>query len=280
MNRTNYHSHSTFCDGHATMEEFVQAAIAMGYTSYGFSSHAPLPYHTRWNMDAENLEAYFAEANRLKIKYNGIINLYVGLEIDYLNEQYNPTTAPFVELPLDFAIGSVHTVLSADGIPYEVDGSPERFRVTMTTVFHDDIELVVRQYFKRELRLLELGGFDIVGHVDKIYQLAQLLRTEITTEFWYNELVNQCFTKIVEHNYIVEMNTKAYELKGLFFPEARHYPALHEMGIRIVVNSDAHYPQRIDSGRYAGLKLLKDSGYTHVAQLENGQWTDVEIDLN
>lgn len=280
MNRTNYHSHSTFCDGHATMEEFVQAAIAQGYTSYGFSSHAPLPYHTRWNMDAENLEAYFAEANRLKIKYNGIIELYTGLEIDYLSEQYNPTTLPFIELPLDYAIGSVHTVISSDGIPYEVDGSPERFRTTMTTVFHDDIELVVRQYFERELRLLELGGFDIVGHVDKIYQLAMLLRPEITTENWYNELVNQCFTKIAERNYIVEMNTKAYEQKGLFFPETRHYPTLREMGIRIVVNSDAHYPERIDSGRQAGLKLLKDSGFTHVCQLQNGHWIDAEIELN
>ena len=51
MNLTNYHSHCVFCDGRADMESFVRFAVAQGFTSYGISSHAPLPYHTAWRSE-------------------------------------------------------------------------------------------------------------------------------------------------------------------------------------------------------------------------------------
>ena len=43
-NLTNYHSHSLYCDGRANMEDFVRFALSEGFTSYGFSSHAPRHY--------------------------------------------------------------------------------------------------------------------------------------------------------------------------------------------------------------------------------------------
>ena len=45
-NRTNYHSHCSFCDGKAPMEEFIKEAIRQGFSAYGISSHAPLPFAT------------------------------------------------------------------------------------------------------------------------------------------------------------------------------------------------------------------------------------------
>ena len=50
-NLTNYHSHSLYCDGRAGMEDFVRFALSEGFTSYGFSSHAPLPFSTAWTME-------------------------------------------------------------------------------------------------------------------------------------------------------------------------------------------------------------------------------------
>lgn len=51
MNLTNYHSHCLYCDGRADMDSFIRFAISEGFTSYGVSSHAPLPFplHGRWN---------------------------------------------------------------------------------------------------------------------------------------------------------------------------------------------------------------------------------------
>lgn len=85
-NLTNYHSHSLYCDGRAGMEDFVRFALSEGFTSYGFSSHAPLPFSTAWTMEWDIMDDYLSEFHRLKEKYAGRIELYIGLEIDYLNE--------------------------------------------------------------------------------------------------------------------------------------------------------------------------------------------------
>ena len=50
-NLTNYHSHTSFCDGKAPMESFIEEAIREGFTSYGVSSHAQFQFLTRWTID-------------------------------------------------------------------------------------------------------------------------------------------------------------------------------------------------------------------------------------
>ena len=42
---TNYHGHCHYCDGQEPPEAYVRAALEQGMRSYGFSSHAPLPYN-------------------------------------------------------------------------------------------------------------------------------------------------------------------------------------------------------------------------------------------
>ena len=43
MMKTNYHTHTTWCDGKDTPEAVVVAAIDKGFDAIGFSSHAMLP---------------------------------------------------------------------------------------------------------------------------------------------------------------------------------------------------------------------------------------------
>lgn len=69
------------------MEEFVRHAIDAGFTAYGVSSHAPLPFPAIWTLAQEQLPEYLTELDRLKVKYADRIELYAGLEIDYLNEE-------------------------------------------------------------------------------------------------------------------------------------------------------------------------------------------------
>ena len=126
-NLTNYHSHSLYCDGRAGMEDFVRFALSEGFTSYGFSSHAPLPFSTAWTMEWDIMDDYLSEFHRLKEKYAGRIELYIGLEIDYLNEASNPSIARFRELPLDYRIGSVHLLYTDQGEVVDVDETADTF---------------------------------------------------------------------------------------------------------------------------------------------------------
>lgn len=97
MNLTNYHSHCLYCDGRADMDSFIRFAISEGFTSYGVSSHAPLPFPTAWTMEWDSMEDYLEEFRRVREKYAGKIEFYVGLEIDYLNEESNPSVSRFRE---------------------------------------------------------------------------------------------------------------------------------------------------------------------------------------
>lgn len=113
-NLTNYHSHCLYCDGRANMEDFIRFAISEGFTSYGISSHAPLPFSTAWTRNGIGWMIYLSEFSRLKEKYADKIELAIGLEIDYLDEDSNPSLPRFQDLPLDYRIGSVHMLYSPE----------------------------------------------------------------------------------------------------------------------------------------------------------------------
>ena len=276
-NLTNYHSHCLYCDGRANMEDFVRFAISDGFTAYGFSSHAPLPFATAWTMEWDNMNDYLSEFNRLKEKYSDRIELYVGLEIDYLNEESNPSIPRFRELPLDFRIGSVHLLYNDAGEVVDVDVPADKFRHIVDEQFHGDLDRVIKLYYERSLRMVKLGGFDIVGHADKIHYNASCYRPGLMDEKWYNDLVLSYFDIIVQKGYMMEVNTKAFLDLGIFYPNERYFSYLYHKGVKLMVNSDAHYPERINNGRLQALNALKLSGYTSVMELHQGVWKSVPI---
>lgn len=277
MNLTNYHSHCSFCDGRAPLEEFVKEAISQGFYSYGVSSHAPLPFPTRWTMEWEQMEAYLDEFNNLRQKYADEIELYVGLEIDYLNEESNPSVARFTELPLDYRIGSVHLLYDAAGEVVDIDCSPAVFKERVDRHFNGDVLRVVRMYFDRLFRMVELGGFDILGHADKMHYNASCYHPGLLDEPWYEALMKDYFSLVASRGYLVEINTKAYDSLGTFYPNSRYWELMKEYQIKVLVNSDAHYPERINAGRMEALRLLQAKGFATVAELHQGSWREVPI---
>ncbi len=59
--KTNYHSHSEFCDGTGQLEEYVKADINKGFDAFGFSGHAPRPFKNDGVIQQNNLLSYFDE---------------------------------------------------------------------------------------------------------------------------------------------------------------------------------------------------------------------------
>lgn len=277
MNLTNYHSHCSFCDGRAPLEEFVKEAIRQGFYSYGVSSHAPLPFPTQWTMEWEQMEAYLDEFKNLRSKYADEIELYVGLEIDYLNEESNPSVARFTELPLDYRIGSVHLLYDAAGEVVDIDCSPAVFKERVDRHFNGDVLRVVRMYFDRLFRMVELGGFDILGHADKMHYNASCYHPGLLDEPWYEALMKDYFSLVASRGYLVEINTKAYDSLGTFYPNSHYWELMKEYQIKVLVNSDAHYPERINAGRMEALRLLQAKGFATVAELHQGSWREVPI---
>lgn len=276
-NKTNYHSHSHFCDGRAPMEEFIKEAVKEGFLAYGISSHAPLPFQTSWTLEQEKVPAYLTEIELLKKKYEGQIELYAGMEIDYLNEEQNAAIDYFQEMPLDYRIGSVHLVYTPAGKIVDTDTRAENFKRICTEDFGGDLKALVTAYWEASIRMIERGGFDFIGHVNKIAYNAAQCEEGVFEERWYQQKLADVFACIAEKDLMVEINTKGYREKGCFFPDVNDWHYLKQWSIPIVVNSDAHYPERVNAGRPEALKRLKEAGFRTVRQLMGGKWQEVEI---
>ena len=84
----NLHTHTYRCN-HASGkdEEYVIKAIENGYSTIGFSDHAPYlfpnGYVSSFRMLPNEAEGYAKSINSLKEKYKGKIDIKLGLELEY-----------------------------------------------------------------------------------------------------------------------------------------------------------------------------------------------------
>ena len=113
---TNYHTHTTYCDGNSTPAEIVREAVSLGMREIGFSGHSYTECDS-YSMSKENTRAYISAVRQLQKKYTGSIKILLGIEQDYYSEE--PTEG------YDYVIGSVHFV-KKDGVYLSVDASKER----------------------------------------------------------------------------------------------------------------------------------------------------------
>ena len=199
-------------------------------------------------MKAEDVDAYLAESGRLKSEYDGRMSVLTGMEIDYVSDEFGPHTDYFKRLPLDYRIGSVHFVRTKDGRPVDVDGPAERFLKYLDTEYDGDLRYVAETYFKMDLEMLERGGFDIIGHLDKIGDNGSHSQSDLEDQPWYAELVEQVIAKAVEKGVIIEVNTKKFVTGGRFFPAERWWPLRKKYGARLILSTDAHYTDKVASG--------------------------------
>ncbi len=252
----NFHSHTQFCDGRATMEEMLKSAIDEKINYYGFSPHSPIKCESTCNMSVECVKQYFDEFYRLKEIYADNIHAYVSMEIDYLNRDFGPHIDYFQNLNLDYRIGAVHFVENQDKIFIDCDGRYERFKLRLHDAFRNDIRYVVEKYFEQVLTMIELGGFDILAHFDKIAHNASLSQPGIENQHWYEALIDDVVRLAFDKKIIVEVNTKAYDEHKRIFPHNRWLYKIISSKLPIVVNSDAHYPDKINAGRKETIKII------------------------
>lgn len=255
--RYNLHSHTQFCDGRGTMDQFARAAADAGLLHYGFTPHSPVPFDTPCNMKADDVPAYLAEVERIRKKYD-TVQFYAGMEIDYLGPDWGPAHPYFAGLDLDYSIGSVH-FLPAKSDPsrfIDVDGRPERFVQYMHEYFDDDIEYVVEEFYRRSSAMVRAGGFDILGHLDKIGANASYYLPGIERRRRYLDALNALVDDVIASGVCVEINTKSLAQTGRLFPRETVVARLYRAHVPLLVNSDTHYPDLINAGRPYALSLL------------------------
>lgn len=281
LSNSNFHSHCTFCDGRSHPEDFVLFAIAHKFRAYGFSSHSPLPFETFWNMSETDMPEYITEINRLKNKYAEYIEIYTGLEIDYLDPTYNASISYFQNLPLDYRISSIHFLPWTSPLLEEnmvcIDGPYKDFENGINKHFGGSIRRITEFFFESSMQMIKAGGFDIVGHIDKIYMNGSKHPDFNIHADWYQKPFLKLLDLVAEKELMIEINCKNKTRKGQTFPHIESYQELKKRNISVMVNSDCHFPDLVNDGREETLAMLKKAGFRTTCELVKGKWQNVDI---
>ena len=246
--KTNYHQHTTWCDGHDDAETMIRAAIDRGFDEIGFSSHARLPDIEEGNLTPESAVRYAAEIRSLAAKYASRISIRLGVEADYIPHDTTPEKARYASLGLDYLIGSIHWVVAPDGAHVPVDWSPERLVAGLKDHFNDDVEAYVRTYFAATREMVAKFDFDILGHPDLIRKFNGRLHYFDETASWYREELRLTADAIAASGKIVEINTGAIARGWMndAYPSPEFRALLRARGVPFILSSDAHAATAID----------------------------------
>lgn len=271
---TNYHTHCAFCDGKLMPEDYVLSAVKKGFTSIGFTSHAPVLFETDWTMKPTNLPIYIDLINSLKGKYKNEIQIYTGLETDYY-----PGCKDYRDYPgVDYTIGAIHFIYDEKNRKYmALDGSIDEFIETLDITFNGDIQALVETYYDLLREMLKTHTPDILAHLDVIKKNNINNQFFIETDSWYRKQVEELLKIVKKNNVIVEVNTGGIS-RGYttdVYPSSWILRLMKQMDIPLVLNSDAHHPDWIDTYYNNALDIIKKSGYTHERILYDGHWQDV-----
>ena len=247
--KTNYHTHTTWCDGKDTPEAVVAAAIEKGFGAIGFSSHAMLPEDdTPWVLTPEKAPRYAAEIRALAKKYEDRIRVLCGVEADYVPGGATPDRGAYAAVAPDYIIGSVHFVAAPDGMRVCVDVSPESLAGGIRDHFGGSAEAYVRAYFAQVREMLLTCDFDIAGHLDLVRKFNVRHPYFDESAPWYLAELDRTADAVAASGKIAEVNTGAISRGWLddAYPSAEFRALLRRRGVRFVLGSDAHSADALD----------------------------------
>ncbi|KAF2235643.1 histidinol-phosphatase [Viridothelium virens] len=275
-----YHSHSgQFCPDHAkdTLEDVIQTAISKNMQVLALTEHMPRGEQDRYPGENSTLESltelhdrFVGEAERLREKYHGQIEILVGFEGEWIrNESFQLMQDRLKKHRMDMFVGSVHHVHT---IPIDYDKATY---VEARNKSGGADEGVFRDYFDAQLDMLKAMKPPIVGHFDLIR-----LFSDDANRHWKDsggaiwEKIIRNLRYIAEYGGLLELNSSALR-KGMTepYPKVEICRAFIEMHGRFVLSDDSHgvqqvalnYPRMLSAIREAGIReicFLKRTGKT------------------
>lgn len=283
MKLEDWHTHSELCH-HAkgTIEDYVREAIELQLTTIGACDHFPyeflknierIPYK-EYAITIDEIDQYLTTVEMLREKYKNQINIRIGFEIDFFENQEAALNKHLnkIKSRLDYILGSVHTLdFQDDKGAWGFDDS--RFKKDYEFYGADR---VYTQYFKTLRKMLNSEQFDldIVGHFDLPKKFNDFPTNK---ELIFNEVM-KTLELIKNKGIVMEINTG-----GLRKDVKEQYPSeeiinkMLDLDIQILLGSDAHKPNQVAWEFQKMLKFLKKVGFTQLTHFEKRNRTFLEI---
>ena len=262
---TNFHTHTTFCDGKQTVEENILTALEKNFVSLGFSIHGWTPYELV-PVTMETEELYKAEVKRMQEKYAGQIGVYKGIELDYYSEA-DPKD-------FDYRMACVHYIV-VDGVWYPIDHSEQDQRICIENAFGGDPVAMADRYFSMLCEHVERCKPTLVGHFDVITKFNLL--PEDSEE--YRSVAGNALKRTLKACPYVELNTGgiARGFRTMAYPCDYLLDTLREFGGEVMLGSDSHNKNNLIFGFDEAVQRLKNAGFDHIVQFNGNGFDRFEI---
>jgi len=243
----------------------VKAAIAQGCTALGFSGHSYEPIDDEMPcMSRDGTREYMREVTRLREKYAGEIEIFLGIELDYYSDW--PTEG------FDYILGAVHYVKVGEDYVAVDDGATAQHRAAQT-YFGGDYYAMAERYFET---VAKIDKADIIGHFDLItkYNFDGKLFDESHPRYVTAALT--AMDEVLKSHRLFEVNTGAMFRLGR--PEP--YPSLfllrelQKRGGEVILSSDSHEAESLCYKFIEMRDLLRGIGFKYVKHLTRDGFVD------
>ena len=262
--RAGLHNHTTMCDGKNSAREMAEAALAAGFTDFGFSGHGHTPFDLSYSLKDE--AGYIREIRALQKEYAGRIRLYCGLEQDY----FAPTAR---RESYDYIIGSVHYWRDeASGRYWAVDGSPETVADCRDVLFGGDARKMVEAYYALVADNCEAYRPDVAGHLDVVGKNNRDMRFFDENATWYLDAAFAAIDRVCATGAVIELNTNGWPKRGMCYPAPRLLEYIRRAGGKMTINADAHRVENVALHFDWAVEALKRAGFGGVWVWENGRF--------
>lgn len=258
MIKSNFHTHTTFCDGKNTAEEMLRSAIEMGCSELGFSGHGHIPFDPSYNMTPENTVRYRDEIARLKEAYAEKIKVYCGIEQDVFSVP--------IDAEYDYVLGASHYV-EYDGNCVAVDCTAEKQEEQVKYYFGGDWYKYCARYYQLAGEIKKRINCDIVVHFDLLTKFNEGGCRFDENDRRYRHAALEAMEQLAEDRLILEINTGAIRRGCRTTPYPAEFilkeAAYHK--IPVVINADAHdvggilyaFPQAEELARRYGAEIFR-----------------------
>jgi histidinol-phosphatase (PHP family) len=248
-----YHLHSHFSpDSQQTIASICELAIERGIDEIAITDHAD---YINYDPDAGYYDpaGYFAELEEARAQYGDRLTIRAGVEVGEPHRFKDEIDAILDTWSYDFVIGSLHWV----GTDLILSSGYFEGR---------DVEAAYRAYYEELLEMVNVGRFDVVGHIDvgKRYGYDVHGFYDVTP---YEEELREIFRVLVERGKGIEINHGS--LRRKVNEAAPNLTALtwyrEEGGEILTLGSDGHKPNGVGYCLTEAIAMAEAAGFSHVS---------------
>ncbi len=235
----NYHTHTKRC-GHASGEDedYVLEAIGAGYRYLGFSDHAMLPDFSEpyKRGDFSLFQGYVDSINRLKEKYKGQIEIFVGYEAEAFPCYYPFYKELLDNHVLDYMILGNHSAMTDDHKIY---------------VRFSNITTASQLYLYRDLALnaIASGMFKVFAHPD--FFMSSIRDFDSDCRKISKDIIEAC----IAYDVPLEVNVAGIRngkkeigsLRRWLYPTDDFFSLVSKYKAKCILGMDAHAPDQLSN---------------------------------